>query len=130
MRAPEVIVSSDSEVKNVNLNKAISTNTCTTTATAIKAFDVNTIKLKKVDKSKINTMITAAEKNLSKIKSKISKKNIDLEELLLTLPGGNNPTKPANVKKVNDITMELSDLRKQLKDARGEYYRLLYVIRG
>jgi len=130
MRAPEVIVSSDSAVKNVKLNKVINANACKTTATMIKAFDSNTIKIKKVDKSKINTMITAAEKNLAKIKSKISEKNIDLEELLTSLPGGNNSLKPENVKNVNALTTELSELRKELKDARSEYYRLLYVIRG
>ena len=130
MRAPEVILSSDSQVKNVKMNKAIASNTCKTTSSMIKALDSSTIKIKKVDKSKINTMINAAEKNLSKIKSEISAKNIELEELLLTLPGGNTPTKPSDVKKLHDITTELSELRKELKDARSEYYRLLYVIRG
>ena len=130
MRAPEVIIRSDSAVKNVKLNKVISANTCKTTATTIQAFDADTIKIKKVDKSKINTMITAAERKLANIKSEISATNIELEELLASLPGGNNPIKPANVKKINDLTTELSDLRKQLKDARSDYYRLLYVIRG
>ena len=130
MRAPEVILSSDSEVKNVKLNKVIDANTCKTTAALIKALDDKTIKIKKVDKSKLNSMITTAENRLSTIKSKISDKNDELQTTLESLPGGSSPLKSENVKKINDITTALSELRKELKDARAEYYRLLYVLRG
>jgi len=78
MRAPQVVISSDSEVREVKLNKTIAPNTCKTTATIIKALDADTIKIKKVNKSKINTMITAAEKKLTKIKAGISKTNDEI----------------------------------------------------
>jgi len=127
MRAPQVVMSSDSEVRDVKLNKTIAPNACKTTATVIKALDPNTIKVKKVDKSKINIMITAAEKNLVKIKKEISATNDELETI--TLPG-NTPLTNDAMKKLNDITSKLVELRKELKDARSEYYRLLYVIKG
>ena len=130
MRAPEVILSSDSATKNVKLNKVIEPNTCKTTSTLIKAMDAKTIQIKKVDKSKLNTMITAAENKLAKIKSNISDKNSELEVILDALPGGNNPMKPENMKKINDVTMKLSELRKELKDAKSDYYNLLYILRG
>jgi len=129
MRAPQVVISSDSEVRDVKLNKTIAKDTCKTTATTIKALDPNTIKIKKVDKSKINTMITAAEKKLAKVKAEISATNDELAELAGTIPG-NSPLAKEQIKKVNDITSKLVELRKELKDARSEYYRLLYVIRG
>lgn len=130
MRAPEVIITSDSQVKKVSLNKHIAANTCKTTAANIKALDVDTIKLKKVDKSNLNKMITSAEKRLTNIKNEISIQNDNLEELLASLPGGSGPEKSTNVKKINEITEKLSELREKLKDARSEYYRLLYVLRG
>ena len=68
MRAPEVIMTSDSATKNVKMNKSIAANTCKTTGATIDAFDKNTIKVKKVDKSKLNKMITSAETNLATIK--------------------------------------------------------------
>ena len=130
MRAPEVIITSDSQVKSVKLNKEIGANTCKVTSTTIKAFDKNSIQIKKVDKSKINLMIGDAEKRLTNIKSKISDKNTQLEEAYLTLQSANTSAKPASLKKINDVTSELVDLRRDLQDARAEYYRLLYVLRG
>ena len=129
MRAPEVIMSSDSEVKRISLNKSITANTCTTTATTIMANDANTIKIKKVDKSKINTMITVAENKLIKAKSEISKKNAELGELLASIPN-NTPTQSTNIQKINEISTKLTELRKELNDARTEYYRLMYILRG
>ena len=128
MRAPEVVISSDSAIKNVKLNKVISPNTCRTTASVVDAMDANTIKVKKVDKTVLNKMITSAEKNLAKIKAEISKTNDDLNSLLDTIPG-NVPTKSENIKKVNDMATKLSELRKNLQDARQEYYRLLYILK-
>ncbi len=130
MRAPEVMIISDSETKNVKLNKIISEKTCKKTSALIKAMDVKTIKIKKVDKTAINKMITTAEIKLSNIKNKISNTNDKLETALESLPGGSSSLKSENVKKLNEITSELSELRKELKDARGEYYTLLYILRG
>lgn len=130
MRAPEVIITSDSQVKLVKLNKEIAANTCKVTSTIIKAFDKNSIQLKKVDKSKINLMISDAEKRLTNIKSKISDKNTQLEDAYLAFQGLSSSAKPVNMKKINDVTSELVELRRDLQDARTEYYRLLYVLRG
>jgi len=74
-------------------------------------------------------MVTVAEKNLAKVKGEISATNDELDAFLESIPG-NAPTKAENIKKLNDLTDKLSELRKQLKDARGEYYRLLYILRG
>lgn len=129
MRAPEVIVSSFAEVKNVQLSKVIAKGTCTTTATQIQAFDQKNIKIKVITKAKINAMIDQAEKNLIRIKSDIAMQNNNLQDLLDTLPG-NNPTKASEISKINEIGSTLSDLRKDLKDTRSEYYRLLYILKG
>ena len=129
MRAPEVIVSSHAEVKTVHLNKAIGKGTCTVTATQIKAFDPAKIKIKVINKAKLNTMIDQAEKNLIKSKSNISKENIKLQDLMETL-AGNAPTKATDISKINEIISNLVEFRKELKDARSEYYRLLYILKA
>ncbi len=129
MRAPEVIVTSFAEVKTVHLSKVISMGTCTTTATQIQAFDPANIKIKVINKAKLNTMIDNAEKKLIKIKSNIALQNNNLQELLNTIPG-NTPTKVVEISKLNEIGSNLVDLRKELRDARSEYYRLLYVLKG
>jgi len=129
MRAPEVIVRSLDEVKNVQLNKVISKGICTTTATQLTAFDPANIKIKVIDKSMLNNMITQAEKNLIKTKSEISKTNAELQALLESV-SGNSPTKQSDIQKINDMTSKLVKLRKDLKDARTDYYKLLYVLKA
>ncbi|QLH03337.1 hypothetical protein C5F47_07145 [Nitrosopumilus cobalaminigenes] len=129
MRSPEVIITSDSQVKTVKLNKALYSNTCKITSSTIKAFDKDTIQLKKVDKSKINSMINEAEKRLIKIKSEISNTNTELEKIISSIEG-NDPTKRENIAKINDLSEKLTELRKDLKDSRNEYYNLLFVLRN
>ncbi|GBH34194.1 hypothetical protein NZNM25_09850 [Nitrosopumilus zosterae] len=129
MRAPEVIINSLAEVKNVKLSKVIAKGTCTTNAAQLSAFDPANIKIKVIDKSKLNTMVDQAEKNLIKIKSDISKTNAELQGLLDNIPG-NTPTKKDDIAKINDLTSKLSELRMQLKDVRSEYHRLLYILKG
>ena len=129
MRAPEVVVASLFETKSVKLNKAIAKNTCTITATQLTAFDPNNIKIKVIDKSKLNTMIDASEKRLVNIKKSISDSNAELQDLMATIPG-NTPTKVSDVQKINQIASKLVEYRKELSDARTEYYRLLYILKG
>ena len=130
MRAPEVIITSDSQVKKVQLNKMIASDTCKTTSATIKALDSDTIHVKKVDKSNINKMIASKEKRLVNIKNEISIQNDNLTALLESLPGGSNEMKPENIKKVNDLTTKLSELRADLKEVRSSYYELLYILRS
>lgn len=129
MRAPEVILKSLKEVKSVSLSKSVAKGTCTTSATQIAAFDPGNIKIKIIDKSKLNVLVDQAEQKLIKIQSSIAKNNDQLQDLLLVLPG-NSPTKVSDISKINEITSQLSDLRKELKDARMDYYRLLYVLQA
>ncbi len=129
MRAPEVILKSLKEVKSVSLSKSVAKGTCTTSAAQLGAFDPGNIKIKVVDKSKLNTLVDQAEQKLIKTKSAIAKANDQLDSLLLELPG-NTPKKASDVSKVSEITSQLSELRKELKDARMEYYRLLYVLQA
>ena len=127
MRAPEVVISSDSAVKSVKLNKGISANSCHTTGTTIDALDEKTIKIKKIDKKRLNLMIASAEKKLSQIKAEISVTNDELQKIVLP---GNTPLAQETKTKLNEISGKLVELRKELKDTRSEYYRLLYVLRG
>lgn len=129
MRAPEVIVRSLAEVKTVQLNKVLAKDTCTITATQLSAFDPANIKIKVVDKTKLNKMIDQSEKNLIKTKSEISMTNADLQALYQSL-GGNSPTKQLDIQKINDLTSKLSDLRKELKETRADYFRLLYLLKA
>ncbi|MFB5598458.1 MAG: hypothetical protein ACE5RJ_05545, partial [Nitrosopumilaceae archaeon] len=122
---PQVIVSSLAEIKTVQLSKSINKGTCTTTATQMMAFDENNIKVKLVTKGTISKMVADAEKKLVSVKSQIAEKNAVINEILAD---STQAAKVTNQDKVSKVAAELADLRKQLKDVRAEYYRLLYIL--
>lgn len=129
MRSPEVKISSDIEEKNIRLSQEIQPNTCRQTASTIKASDPSTINLKKVDKTDLNKMVTEAENKVLKIRSEISDKNAELEKIVATIP----EDRPAQItinQKVNTITLELVQLRKELQEAKNDYDRVLALLKG
>ena len=125
IRVPEVIVSSLAEIKTVQLSKSIDKGSCITTATQMAAFDPNNIKVKLVTTGTISKMVADAEKKLVSIKSQIAEKNDLINEIM---SDSSQSAKVTNQQKVNKVAGDLADLRKQLKDARAEYYRLLYIL--
>ncbi len=129
MRAPEVRISSDTEVKTVKLSKEILPESCRQTSAIIKATDSKTIKMEKVDKKNINIMITEVDEKILNIQSEITKKNAELEELIARIPEDKSPSHSVNAK-INNIAVEISKLRNQLHDVKMEREKLLVFLKG
>ncbi len=124
IRAPEIVVTSDSEVRSVKLASDLSPNACIVSATKIKAANPDSIDAKLFTKETVTKMINNAEKRLANIKMMLAEKNAALQQLV------KQPTNSDNTVKLVKITDEIVELRNQLKEARGEYYRLLFLIHG
>ncbi|MHA7734776.1 hypothetical protein [Nitrosopumilus sp. S6] len=122
--APEIVVTSDSEVRSVKLATNLSPNACQVSSTIIKAASPDTINGKLFTKDTVTKMVNNAEKRLANVKGMLSEKNITLQTLVKA------PESTKNTSDLVKISEEIVELRKQLKDARAEYYRLLFLIHG
>ena len=128
MRAPEVIVSSDSEVKSIKLNKIILKETCAKTVSSIIAVDPSSINLKVIDKTKLNKMIEKSEKKITEIEDKIASINEQLQIKFNALTDSST-LDPDQVKETNEMISELSELRKERSQLKADYYELIYTIK-
>ena len=128
MRAPEVVISSDSAVKNVKLNNVLLKGTCSKTASAILATDSSSISIKVIDKTKLNKMIEKTEKELDRIKNEIEDINSQLQTKLNT-PAEELRNNPNKVKEINELILKLKDLREERRQLTMEYYELIYTLK-
>lgn len=128
MRAPEVKISSDIEEKNVRISQEIQPNSCRQTSAFIKATDSSTIAMEKIDKKNLNIMISNIEKDIAKIQSEISDKNAQILDLVDQY--SKSESNQVLNKKVNDLTVEISKLKKDLQGKKIERDRLLVQLKG
>ena len=124
IRSPEIVVTSDSEVRSVKLATDLSANACQVSSTIIKASSADTIQGKLFAKDTVTKMVNNVEKRLSGIKIMLSEKNLELQKTV------KQPDSDTNTSKLVKLSQEIVELRKELKDARSEYYRLLFLIHG
>jgi hypothetical protein len=110
---PDVLIKSDSETQHHEIPENIEPNTCVLSVTFIKATDPNSIKATLLNKGDIS-------KTLSEIETKIAslEKELALGKKLL------------GSKSSPDVTQgsKISELRKQLNDAKEDLYRLYFTI--
>ncbi len=119
VRAPEVLVSSDSEVKNIKLANNISANTCTTTSTSIKASEQNSIKTVLLNKGGVTEKITSLESKVNELKQQIDSEKSKLDQLVKSQAPSNE---------INQSTQKIIELRKDLNSAREELNRYMYAL--
>ena len=120
--SPEVLITSDTEIKTVKLTKSMSSNTCQMTATKIKADNPNTIEVAILGKEMLSSELKKVQAERTSLKAKISEKNEDLQRSM-TKPRIQEPDK-----QLNKVINELADLRQQYKQVNSEYYRILYIL--
>ncbi|MFB5614928.1 MAG: hypothetical protein ACE5RI_07510, partial [Candidatus Nitrosomaritimum yanchengensis] len=127
MRAPEVVISSDSEAKNVRLNKIILKDTCAKAVSSIKAIDISSIGVKAIDKTNLNKMIEKNENEFEKLELEISEvtDQIRIKSNLISW----QPPDYELAKELNELVSKLSELRKQKDQLKFEYYGLIYKIK-
>ena len=122
--SPEILVKSDSEVRSVKLATDLGPRACQISSTIIKAASPDTISGVLEPEYTLIKMAIDNGKKVSDIKIMISEKNTELQSTI------KQPESDAKTSKIAKITGELVDLRQQLKDARSEYYRALFLIYG
>lgn len=128
MRAPEVIITSDSEIKNLRLHKVIPKDTCTQTNSSIISSDPKSITIQVIDKSKLNIAAEKVETQIKNLENEIADTNNQLQAKLKSFPKDWS-SKSFNYNEINEIVSKLSDLRKESDKLKLEYYDLIYALK-
>ncbi len=125
IRAPEVLITSDSEAKTVKLAKKIMANTCFSSSAIIKATDPNSITGSLTNKGLISDKLSELEANVADLQQKLSvlKKNFSglVKQDSTTLDDDSKIM-------INDSTSEIVQLRADLNRAKGELNKYLFAL--
>lgn len=125
IRAPEILVTSDSESKTVKLAQQVMANKCQTNNAKIKATDPASISASLTNKGMITDKLTELETKV-----------VDLQQKLATLKKGlldiakQDPSTLGDdaKKKITDTTNEISTLRTELNGAKAELNKYLFAL--
>ena len=125
IRAPEVLITSDSESKKVKLAQKVMTNKCYTSSAKIKATDPNSISASLTNKGAITDKLTELETKVADIQQKLSA----MKKSLSDVAKQDSATLGEDVKKkITDTTNEISKLRVELNQAKGELNKYLFAL--
>jgi len=119
VRAPEVIVISDSESKRVILSERIEANSCQTTAVQIKSANPDSIKATMTNKGGISVKISSLENKIKGLEDNLVSERAKLSGIPNDI-----------VSDVSETTQKIVDLRKDItktKDELNRYKLALYV---
>ena len=121
IRAPEVIVTSDSETKSVKL-RDVQLTSCYTTAVKVRASDPDSISSRLLNHGGITESITELENKIASLKSDITAQREKLSSI-------NEETSTTDrAKKVSAIHKKISDIRNDLKNTRAELQKYLLFL--
>jgi predicted nucleic acid-binding Zn-ribbon protein len=125
VRVPQVIISSDSEVKSIKLSDQIIHNTCQTSVAQIKASNPDSVMATLYNKGGVSKKINELESTVKTLQEQISTEKSNLALYVNQVP------KPEDIKqKVAESSTKIVDLRKNLNNAKAElerYFFSLYV---
>lgn len=124
IRAPEVLVKSDSEAKTVKLAQKIMANACYTSSAKIKATDPNSISASLTNKGAISDKLTELEAKVADIQQKLTVLKKSLPDITKQDTAISEDAK----KKTTDTTNEISKLRAELNLAKGELNKYLFAL--
>ncbi|MDH3618059.1 MAG: hypothetical protein OEM89_04980 [Nitrosopumilus sp.] len=125
IRAPEVLINSDSEAKTVRLAQKVPANECFTNSVKIKAKDPESISAVLTNKGMITDKLNELEAKISDLQKKINTLKTSLPDMAKQGSGAlNADTK----KKVTETTNEISKLRTELNQAKGDLNQYLFSL--
>ena len=125
IRAPEILISSDSEAKAVKLAQKINAEKCYTTSAKIKATDPSSISTVLTNKGMITDKLMGLEQKITDIKEKISQAKKNLGS---TLKDNTSTTDENNKEETISASDEIIQLRKELNSAKGELNKYLFAL--
>lgn len=121
IRAPEVLITSDSQVRSIKLADKIMANSCGTSVAVLKASDPNSIQITLVNKGGITEKIASLENKVKDLQEKLNAEKTSLKT------SSQMQEKPVDYKqKVSESTNKISELRKELNAAKEELNRYLF----
>ena len=125
IRAPEMLVTSDSEAKTVKLAQKIMADKCYTSSAKIKATNPDSISASLTNKGMVTDKISELETKVADIQQKIATMKKNLPEV--TKQDSVTVSEDA-IKKISNTTHELSNLRAELNLAKGELNKYLFAL--
>jgi len=125
IRAPEVLVKSDSEAKTVKLAQPIMADKCYTSSAKIKATDPKSIFASLTNKGAISDTLTELETKIADIQQKLAVLKKTLSDV--TKQDAATLSEDAK-KKTTDTTNEIIKLRAELNLAKGELNKYLFAL--
>ena len=108
IRAPEVVITTDSETKSIKLASMLKSGQCRTTSSVVKANDPQSISAVLLNKGGITKAINDMESNLNDLIMQLGQ-----EKKLFAESAGDS-------KKTSEITQRITDLKKQINTQRYE----------
>lgn len=121
IRSPEVLISSDSEVRSIKLADRIMANSCNTSVAVIKASNPDSIQITLVNKGGITEKITSLENKVQELQEKLNEEKSSLKTSSHMLE------KQSDYKqRVTESANKISELRKELNAAKEELNKYLF----
>ncbi len=115
IRAPTIVVQSDSEVKTIKLSKRIMADTCLTSVAKIKAANVDSISAKISNQGNISNKLTQLEDKVADLQTKINAEKAKLK----------TATEEATI---GQISQNIVPLRADLNKAKQELNQYLFAL--
>lgn len=125
IRAPEVLITSDSEAKTVKLAKKITANTCYSSSAIIKATNPSSISASFTNKGVISDKLQELEANVADLQQKLSVLKKNFSGLVKQ---DSSMLDDDSKMMINDSTGEIVKLRAELNRAKGELNKYLFAL--
>ena len=117
IRTPEILVESDSDVKNIKLGTMIKKNSCYTSSVIIKAANPDSITATLLNKGGITDKISSLETKIADLKDRIATAKQKIPKT------DDQDPNPENLSNIVTLKKELKNLQDQLR----RYLMVLYV---
>ena len=125
IRAPEVLVTSDSESKKVKLSQKIMPDKCYTTSAKIKATDPGSITASLTNKGMITDKLTELETKIADIQQKLAATKKDFSGVTKQ---ESTTLGDAEKMQITNAANEISKLRAELNQAKNELNKYLFAL--
>ena len=123
IRAPTVLVTSDSEVKQVKLPFPVMENSCNVSAVKIKAANSDSISAELANKGRITLKLNALEKTVNELKASLDESKSSLALLV------NQDPVPADLEQQQKALVDnIVQLRKDYNNSKQELNRYLFAL--
>lgn len=125
IRAPEILITSDSEAKTVKLAKKITANTCYTSSAGIKAISPSSISASLTNKGAVTDKVVELETKVADLQQKLSV----LKKSFSGVVTQDSATLDDDSKiMISSTSDEIVKLRAELNQAKGELNKYLFTL--